>query len=549
MEEWPIFLLFTTSTKSEINQFTPTTSSPINFSKMKKLTLLFLCMAALNLVTAQQRYLDPVFSSVTKASNQVYGSNFTALTLAVTGHTARQPLVMNVYQPEGDTETARPLVIYLHTGNFLPFPQNGSCGGTINDATCDEVATRLAKMGYVVAVADYRLGWNPIASGPTGELTRRATLINAAYRGIQDIRTCIRYFRRNAADLGNTWKIDPNKIVVWGQGTGGYISLAMNSFDKYQEVLITSIPRKFQLPTGLPAPNDWLPMVLEGYNGNIEGTSGPHVSDAFYNQITQGAYPVGDTLAVPNHPGYSSAFNLCVNTGGALADSLWIGDGDNPTISYQVPADPFAPYTTDILIVPTTNEPVVEVSGAYDVQGVIKRFGNNAVFNTVPANADPLAAIANARNDGRNGLFPLPQAANNSSPWEWTTFPNAPATCNTNSVTAKTYLDTIIAYYAPRACVSLGLPCGFVGTKEVDAVSVNLEVAPVPAVDAVRISADQEIRNLFVFDIKGSLVRNINGINATNFTLQRNDLENGIYFAQIQFEQGFVKRKIVFQNK
>ena len=58
------------------------------------------------------------------------------------------------------------------------------------------MATRLAKMGYVAAVASYRLGWNPVA---TTQTERVYTLINAAYRGVQDSRAAVRYFRKGVA--------------------------------------------------------------------------------------------------------------------------------------------------------------------------------------------------------------------------------------------------------------------------------------------------------------------------------------------------------------
>ena len=77
------------------------------------------------------------------------------------GGSTRQPLRAQFYSPDGDTETKRPLVIYLHTGNFIPFSFNGSCGGTVKDSSNVEIATRLAKMGYVVAVVEYRQGWLP----------------------------------------------------------------------------------------------------------------------------------------------------------------------------------------------------------------------------------------------------------------------------------------------------------------------------------------------------------------------------------------------------
>ena len=169
--------------------------------QLAKLPILLLLLLAFGArVTAQDRYLEPVFSQASKTS-VFYGSNFTFLPLLQGGHFTRQPLQMQVYRPVGDTETARPLIIYLHTGNFFPYPANGSCGGLLTDSANVAFATRLAQMGYVVAVADYRLGWNPFS---TQELIRRFTLINAVYRGVQDVRTCIRYFRKDVSDRKST---------------------------------------------------------------------------------------------------------------------------------------------------------------------------------------------------------------------------------------------------------------------------------------------------------------------------------------------------------
>ena len=38
----------------------------------------------------------------------------------LTGTPTAQALPMEVYQPTGDTETSRPLIIHMHTGTFLP---------------------------------------------------------------------------------------------------------------------------------------------------------------------------------------------------------------------------------------------------------------------------------------------------------------------------------------------------------------------------------------------------------------------------------------------
>jgi len=520
----------------------------INFSTMQlaKLPIILLLLAFGVTVSAQSRYLEPVFSAASRTT-AVYGSNFTVLPLAVPGgRTVRQPLVMQVYSPEGDTETDRPLIIYLHTGNFFPFPQNGSCGGTLIDSSNVEFATRLAKMGYVVAVASYRLGWNPFSDQ---ELVRRFTLINAAYRGVQDVRSCIRFFRKNVAENGNTFGIDPNKIVVWGQGTGGYLSLATGYLDSFNEIYTTADPNKFRLPS----PQGFIPMVRQEYNGDIFGVQAqPGIVDAAYNSYTN--IPIGDTLYVQNTPGYSSDFNLAVNMGGALGDSSWMRPGDVPLISYHVPSDFFAPCGTDILNVPTLNgpQPVVEVTGSCGMQEIADAFGNNTVFETIPSGFDPYGANSSS---SFSGFYPFNNTPNNSSsPWEWTSSagvppPAASANCNEDGASARTYIDSIIGFFAPRACVTLGLGCNFVSTKELKDLDLGLLVSPVPAVDAVTFQTKEAlIRQIYVYDLNGRLVKAHTSIDNNVFQMQRNSLPNGMYIAELRFDEGFVKRKVVFNN-
>lgn len=511
-----------------------------------KLPILLLLLAFGLTVSAQNRYLEPVFSDVTRTT-AIYGFNYTVLPLAVPGgRTARQPLVMQVYTPNGDTETERPLIIYLHTGNFFPFPQNGSCGGTVNDSAAVEFATRLTKMGYVVAVATYRLGWNPFSDQ---ELVRRFTLINAAYRGVQDVRSCIRWFRKNAVESGNTFGIDPSKIVVWGQGTGGYLSLATAYLDSFNEIYTTADPNKFRLPS----PQGFIPMVRQEYNGDIFGEQAAlGIVDAAYNSYT--GIPIGDTLYVPNTPGYSSSFNLCVNMGGALGDSSWMRPGDIPLISYHVPTDFFAPCGTDILNVPTLMgpQPVVEVSGSCEMQAIATSFGNNAIFSTIPTGFDPYGANSSSPH---SGFYPFTGTPNNSSsPWEWTSYagtppPAASANCNEDAVSARTYIDTIVGFFAPRACVTLGLGCNFVSTKELNSLELGLQVSPVPAVDAVTFQTKEvPMRQIYVYDLNGRLVKAHTNIDNTFFQMQRNSLPNGMYIAELRFDDGFIRRKLVFNN-
>jgi len=530
---------------------------------MKKSTLflfaalLFLCFGA----TAQpHRYLDQVFTTVTKSGPVVYGFNYTVLTISTTGHTLNQPLVMDIYQPDGDTQAERPLILYCHTGNFLPWinPATGlsvnqSCGGTRTDPAAVEMCTRLAKMGYVVASIDYRLGWRPDL---TDELLRRFTLINGAYRGVQDVRTCIRFFRKDVALNGNTYKIDPNRIVVFGQGSGGYLSLNTAALDKYSEILTTSEPNKFIITVPGIGP---LPMVIEAYNGDPYGIqTTPGIVDALYNGAT--GFPVGDTLYVPNHIGYSSDFNLAVNLGGALGDKAWLDANTPPILSFHVPDDPYAPCGDGLVIVPGVNFPVVNVTGSCGVQPIQKTLGNNDVFELGGLLSDPLSVFARTINNNQEGFFPFLRPASDSAPWEWnTTVPNTqlpngmivPLNCSTNEVTAKSNIDTIMAFYAPRACRALGLDCPGVSVKAEDLFDASgiLNVQPNPATSEVWFSTDAEhpIQAIELYDLSGRLVRNIRNIENSYYTLQRDGMPNGMYVAKLYFEKGVAAKRIIFE--
>lgn len=519
---------------------------------MKKLTysllLALLCATGLS----AQRYLSEVFTQASATTNIPYGSNFTVLSLNTTGHTSRQPLVMDVYAPVGDVETARPLIIYCHTGNFLPWFNpatgatiNGACGGIRNDSATVEMCTRLAKMGYVVANIDYRLGWRPDL---TDELQRRFTLINAAYRGVQDVRTCIRFFRENVDVGGNTYKIDPNRIAVWGQGTGGYLSLNTAALDKYSEILNTSEPGKFTIMG--------FPMIIESYNGDPFGIqAAPGLVDALYSSLT--GFPVGDTLYVQNHPGYSSDFKLAINLGGALGDKAWLDENTPPIISFHVPADPFAPCGEGIVIVPGFNYPVVNVSGSCSVQPIQDSLGNNAVFSLGGLLSDPLSVYARTNlNGGHEGFYPLLRPATDSAPWEWNGFvplgPNGMPLpqCSTDPTPARATIDTIMEFFAPRACRALGLGCGSisVGTQQLT-VDANLILQPNPATSDLQFSTDAEHRMLAIelYDAAGRLAFRVDNVNADNYTLQRRDIANGLYVAKVYFEEGVTARKVVFE--
>ncbi len=527
---------------------------------MKKINtrlLLLLVLTTISGMLAAQRYTSQVFTEVSVQKNVVYARNISVLT----GSPLAIDLLMDVYTPVGDTETDRPVVLYLHTGSFLPPIINGQVTGSRSDSTVVEMCTRLAKMGYVAIAATYRQGWNPVATGPAGQNTRTGTLLNAVYRGIQDVRAAIRFLRKGVAENNDPYGIDPEKIVVWGQGTGGYISMAAAFLDRYQEIVLEKFINTETLT----------PYIDTTLSSNVYGTT---------------ATP----LNIPNHLGYSSDFNMAINMGGALGDSSWIeGKPDEPeVIAFHFLQDPFAPFANGPVIVPTTGDFVVNVSGSRVIVGAANAKGVNDDLAPVNALNDPLTLRVKALSQvplnylGQNitiatdNFYPfLTQGTGfRSGLWEWWDKPtldlvvagtNAALGTNYNSDTlhnnglitnpnmskalALTYIDTMLNYFAPRACNSLNLGCAVTSTIDVlDAKSVELRMAPNPATEAVYFQTGNEfpILDFQLFDMSGKLLRSNVNLKDHNFTLHRNGLPPGVYFAKMRFKEGIVTQKLIF---
>lgn len=499
-----------------------------------------------SLTTSAQRYLQEVFSDIQVETGIVYATNISV----ISGSPMEMDLEMDVYSPPAsDTETERPLVMLFHTGNFLPIGLNGTTAGTRGDSTVVEIATRLAKYGYVVAVPDYRQGWNP----QSGDLNvRRGTLINAAYRGVQDARSLVRFMRRDIEENDNSYGICDSRFAYWGIGTGGYVSLGAATLDEYADVVL---PKFIDTDTQMP-------YVTLAANGDPDGL-------------------METPLNMVNHEGYDSDVSLAINMGGALGDTSWLDAGDGPFISFQVPRDPFAPYTEGVLIVPTTGDPIVEVQGAYLVARKANLLGNNQVF--ADANImDDFTTVANSRNDGFEGLFPMPRPCTESpftpgvencesSPWDWwdsafwSTQPHpscgmiAPPTCSFDVISrinnpdaspekGRIYIDSIMGYVAPRAFAALNLEamsCNVSTNELLNADAVNLSIAPNPAVNEMRFTSDEAMESIEIYNYAGQLMTS-NRVEATSFRMNRDGLANGMYIAKIQYAGGIVSKKVVF---
>jgi hypothetical protein len=498
-----------------------------------------------------QRFLTEVFTDnqIVRHNNVQFGQNYEFF-FNPSGTLTDQ--FMSIYEPDQsvDTLSKRPVVVYIHTGNFLPPILNGSPNGSINDSSAVTICRKWARHGFVVLAPSYRLGWSPTSLDAE---VRRSTLLQAVYRGIQDIKATVRYIRRNAAENGNTYKIDPDRIILYGEGTGGYVALAYNTLDNYLKLLIPKFINQ----------NTQQPYVDTLISGNIEG--------------------FGGSKNIDNHPGYSSKINMVINAGGALADTTWMSAGQAPIVSFQCVRDPFAPYGTGIVIVPTTNEPVVEVSGAGVFQRINDQLGNNCAFDTVTF-TDPYSLRAASLynldvpymdqpftiNIGRgSGLYPFlrPLAAqrlqNEASPWQfWDSVALAAlgqqainahlnskqSNPDMSKAKALAYIDTIFGFSLPRVYHVLNLGnlsepvyncnAASVAQKAKNSPVINLYPNPASAVLNIELKTPHSrISNVRLLDITGKTIL-AEKPTADVCVLNTAPLTEGIYFVNVQLSNG-----------
>jgi hypothetical protein len=546
-----------------------------------------------------QRYVTEIFTDaeITITTDVPYAENISLLN-TVLGGLASPPmnippdtitLVMDVYQPtqSADAETERPLIIYLPTGNFLPPVVNGAPTGSIKDSSCVNIAKQLAKRGYVCAVVSYRQGWNPVSPN---QIVRTGTILNAAYKGQQDSKAAVRFFRKDRATT-NAYKIDPNRVALIGEGTGGYVAMAHAFLDKPWKIArLPGLGDDKFLRTQAPDSS-----VIDTFRvGNFDGTNDIPMNLAAFAASGDLTKVTGN---VANSTGYSSEVQLVINLGGALGDSSWIDAGQIPMMGIHAVRDPNAPYFIGDVIVPTTGDIVIPfAAGAgYNIPRA-NEFGNNASFAN-KIYPDAITAAVEARynlnvpfgpssiNTGSGkGLLPfiLTEAAtvstNHGSPWQfWSatqptaaaTVPGQPFTAHqaasasnpfmaTSDLvgrnTALSYIDTIQKFINPRIVCALGLAeCDLyetVGFNTVFSENAEITAFPNPSNDFVTIRVNagaQSIKSIRMFDITGRQVRQMASLNTTNVQINRENLPSGIYLVQVETAAGISQMKLIFE--
>jgi acetyl esterase/lipase len=160
------------------------------------------CIVGAAHATAQAgRYRDAVFGQITVQTNVPYGQAVSRSTQLP------EALLLDLYEPAGDTVTDRPAIVLVHGGGFV--------AGTKSDPNYVQIAETFARRGYVAVSIDYRLARPPFA-GTIGQAIAQA-VIDASH----DFKAAVRWLRAHASQLG----IDADRIVCLGGSSGGITCL------------------------------------------------------------------------------------------------------------------------------------------------------------------------------------------------------------------------------------------------------------------------------------------------------------------------------------
>jgi acetyl esterase/lipase len=147
--------------------------------------------------TSPTRYLDTVFARVNVTHDLVYGKS------ALPGQESRE-LLLDLYQPEGDVETKRAAIVWVHGGGFFQ--------GNKSDPPMAALARDFALRGYVTVSIDYRLERKNMA-----DQNLRRPMLDA----MEDARAAVRWLRAHAVE----YRIGPKKIAIGGGSAGAFTSL------------------------------------------------------------------------------------------------------------------------------------------------------------------------------------------------------------------------------------------------------------------------------------------------------------------------------------
>lgn len=274
-------------------------------------------------IETDDRYNALVFSNFQKSENVQYGQN-------ITQGGQDKNLLLDIYEPNADTASRRPLVILIHGGGFE--------AGDKESLT--ELASFLARSGYVAASINYRLI----------DLERTLTRLS---RGIMDAvfdaKAAVRFFRKDAS-TNNTYRIDTNNIFLGGFSAGAFTALHYAYVNSPEEI--------------------------ESIGGNT-----------LLNYINSQGGLAGNS----GNAGFSSAIKGVFNVSGALVQADFLDAGEPILFSAHATNDLIVPYLEGEsdgsgLITQGSGliHPIANQLGVTNTLKTLNEGGHGAFFNSCP---------------------------------------------------------------------------------------------------------------------------------------------------------------------
>jgi len=258
-----------------------------------------------------------LFPNLEETANITYGAN-----TAVSG--GNQILKFDIYEPSGDTETNRPVIVMCFGGSFI--------GGAKEDVA--DISRVFAKMGYVVIAPSYRVGF----FFPINQVSTTLAVVRAAH----DIKAVVRFLRKSVAEEGNPYGIDAERVIIGGISAGGIGAVHAAYLDDINE-----------FPAYMANDSAGL--------GGIEGNTG--------------------------NLGYSSRPLGVLSFSGAIGDSSWIDANSVPICSIHEELDPTVPYNTTEVSVSGFPTGLI-ASGSRDLHARAAHLGVDNCLLTYPGVAD-----------------------------------------------------------------------------------------------------------------------------------------------------------------
>lgn len=220
-----------------------------------------------------ERYISEVFDDFTVTTDIEFAT-------VVNAEGEEETLRLDFYEPEGDSETARPLLVFAHGGGLIR--------GDKEEGVF--LAPLFCKSGYTVASINYRLADSQANS---------AAMLTGLIDAVNDMKAAVRFLKEGKEEF----RIDVDQITIGGTSAGAFLALHYGYVESGEELAQIA---------GMPI------LTYFNENGGLEGNSGNSGS----------AFPV------------KAVFNFA----GALADASLLDEKEEPIFSAHGTADDTVPY-------------------------------------------------------------------------------------------------------------------------------------------------------------------------------------------------------------